>query len=170
MKNKMISFDFLKNHPHHIPELAQLMFDEWGQFYPNSSLEIISTWLHKTARQKGLPLTMLALDGEKLVGCAMVQNHELYREVGVTPWLGGLLVKNDYQHQGVGKNLHQWAIDYVESLGYQKLHLLAFNENIIEWYKNLGWVTFKSVELNEHLATVMSFRLHDNKQTEGGSQ
>ena len=64
MKNKMITVDLLKNHPHHIPELAQLMFDEWGEFYPNSSLEILSKWLHKTARQSGLLLTMLALDGD----------------------------------------------------------------------------------------------------------
>jgi N-acetylglutamate synthase-like GNAT family acetyltransferase len=162
----LITFDLLKNHPHHIPELAQLMFDEWGEYYPNSSLEIMLKWLHKTTRQSGLPLTMLALDEEKIVGCAMVQNHELYREKGVTPWLGGLLVKNDYQHQGIGEHLHQWTIDYIQSLGYQKLYLLAFDENIVEWYKNLGWEIYKVVELNKHSTTIMEYQIVKGQQTD----
>ena len=89
----------------------------------------------------------------------MVQNHELYREKRVTPWLGGLLVKSDHQHQGIGEHLHHWAIDYIHSLGYQKLYLLAFDEKIVEWYKNLGWATFKSVKSNKHSTTIMEIKL-----------
>jgi len=108
----MITLHLLINHPHHTQELAQWAFKEWGQFYPRATQEKTFRWVHRTSRDSGLPLTMLALDGQNLVGFAMIQRQELYRDKGVTPWLGGLLVKKNYQHQGIGTLLQQWAISY----------------------------------------------------------
>jgi len=98
---------------------------------------------------------MLALDGQNLVGFAMIQRQELYRDKGVTPWLGGLLVKKNYQHQGIGTLLQQWAISYANSLGYKKLYLLAFDLSLCEWYQKKGWAPLKTDETRNHPLIVM---------------
>ena len=151
----MISFDLLTHHPHHIDELSQWMFQEWGAFYPGSSVETTHRWLNLTRQNSGLPITHLALDGQTLVGCAMLQQQELYKEKDITPWLGALLVKEKYQHQGIGSHLHDWALAHAKSLDYQKLYLLAFDPSHCEWYQRKGWTVLKTDETRGHPLIIM---------------
>ncbi|MBX9805517.1 MAG: GNAT family N-acetyltransferase [Alphaproteobacteria bacterium] len=151
----MISLALLKDHPHHLDELAQWMFELWGTFYPGSTVERVQQWLVKTTQSSDLPITMLALDGPKLVGCAMLQREELYQEKDITPWLGAFLVKDAYQKQGIGSHLHEWALKYTKSLGYKKLYLLALDPSHCEWYKKKGWTIYKTDETGDHPLIVM---------------
>jgi GNAT superfamily N-acetyltransferase len=151
----VITFELLEENPHHIDELSQWMFEKWGTFYPESSFESARRWLTITARRANLPITMLALDGPTLVGCAMLQRQELYREKGIMPWLGALLVKEHYQHQGVGRHLHEWALSFTKSLGYKKLYLLAFDPTICGWYQKNGWTIFKTDNSKKHPLIIM---------------
>ncbi len=154
-----VTIDYLENYPHHIPALAQWMFEKWGFFYPRSSLETTTKWVTKTARKSGLPLTMIALDGPNLVGFVMLQKHELCPVKGLTPWLGGLLVKEDYKCKGIGKKLHQSAIDYVKHLPCKKLYLLTFDPALCDWYGDLGWTVLKTDKVDHHPITIMSVDL-----------
>lgn len=154
-----VTIDYLENYSHHIPALAQWMFEEWGSFYPRSSLETTSKWVAKTARSTALPLTMIALDGPNLVGFAMLQKHELCPTRGLTPWLGGLLVKEGHKGKGIGKKLHQSAIDYVRHLHHKKLYLLTFDSVLCDWYEDLGWMAIKTDEVNNYPVTIMSIEL-----------
>lgn len=155
----MITFELLVQHPHHHAELAQWMFQEWGQFYPGATLEKTARWVHRTSRRSGLPLTMLALDAQNLVGFAMLQRQELYREKGITPWLGGLLVKKNYQRQGVGTRLLDWATHYASSLDYQMLYLLSFDNTLCDWYKAKGWSVVRTDETTTHPLIIMETTL-----------
>ena len=151
----MITFEPFAHHPHHIDELSQWMFQMWGQFYPGSSVETTRRWLNMTMRDSGLPITQLALEGETLVGCAMLQEQELYKENNLTPWLGALLVKEKYQNQGIGSQLHDWAIAHIKSLNYKKLHLLTFDANYCEWYERKGWKIIKTDDSRGYSLIVM---------------
>lgn len=152
----------LTHHPQHIDELSQWMFQESGIFYPGSSLETIRRWLTMTTRRTGLPTTQVALDGETLAGCAMLQRQELYKEKGINPWLGALLVKEKYQHQGIGSHLHDWALTYAKSLGHQKLHLLAFDPSCCEWYLKKGWTILKTDKTRDYPLIIMELSLFIN--------
>ena len=110
-----LTLDFLFNHPRHISLIAQWMYEEWGHFYPDASRNKALKWVTKTARLSGLPVNMLALDGQNVAGFAMLQRQELYREKGVTPWLGVLLVRESYKGQGIGKRFEQWAVTYAQA-------------------------------------------------------
>jgi predicted N-acetyltransferase YhbS len=151
----VITFEPLARHPDHIHELSQWMFQKWGKFYPGSSVETTRRWLNMTMRDSGLPITQLALEDETLVGCAMLQQQELYKEKNLTPWLGALLVKEKYQDQGIGSHLHGWAIAHTKSLNYKKLHLLTFDLNHCEWYHRKGWAVIKSDHTRGHPLIVM---------------
>lgn len=151
----MITFDLLINHPHQIDELSQWMFQEWGTFYPGSTVETTHRWLSLTMRNSGLPITQVVLDGQTLVGCAMLQRQELYKERNITPWLGALLVKEKYQLQGIDSQLHDWALAYTKSLDYKRLHLLAFEQSDCEWYKKRNWTVIRTDETRGHPLIVM---------------
>jgi predicted N-acetyltransferase YhbS len=155
----VITFEPFAHYPQHIDELSQWMFQKWGQFYPGSSVETTRRWLAMTMRNTGLPITQLALDGETLVGCVMLQRQELYKEKDLTPWLGALLVEEKYQNQGIGSRLHGWGMAHIKSLDYKKLHLLAFDPNHCEWYHRKGWTIIKSDDTRGHPLIVMEISL-----------
>lgn len=50
-------------------------------------------------------------------------------------------VKTNEQHKGHGKILMKKALDYYESKGLVKVHLMVEKSNIkvVEYYKNLDW-------------------------------
>jgi predicted N-acetyltransferase YhbS len=154
-ENPVITFELLASHPYFQDELAKWMFQVWGQFYPGSTLDLTKKWVKKTAQQSGLPITLLALDGSSLAGFAMVQRQELVREKGMMPWLGGLLVKDDYKGQGIGTHLNDWARSYLKSLDYQRMYVLEFDYGICEWYKNKGWAIKKTLGSPDHPIIIM---------------
>ncbi len=146
--------DYLKNHPENTHLLASWMFDTWGHYNPESSLEKAQAKLKAHLNEASLPLTYIALIDDVPVGMCSLRLNDGIRP-DLTPWLGSLFVEPNMRGRGIGEKLIHAVTDKARNLGYTKLYLLVFDETLPNWYAQLGWQMIGKDELNGHPVSVM---------------
>jgi len=77
---------------------------------------------------------------------------------GGTYYLGRLAVKPQFRHQGYGRKLTEFVLDYVKDRGGIKVALgMIDNQTILkDWYKSLGFIQTGAKQF-EHLPFVVCF-------------
>ncbi|MDF3054976.1 MAG: acetyltransferase [Gammaproteobacteria bacterium] len=155
----MIKIDFLKNHPHVIPKIANIWHEVSGKHWvPDVSLKQVITKLTDHLNDQNLPITFVSLDGQLPVGMCSLRESAGIRP-DITPWLGSLAVDSKYQKQGIGKMLIDVAALKAKQLGFEKLYLFAVDPTLPEYYERLGWKKIGMDEFKSHPATVMEIDL-----------
>ena len=145
---------YLKEHPEHVSLLASWMFNTWGHYNSQSSLEKAQNKLNEHLNEDWLPLTMVALENNHPVGMCSLRKNDGIRP-DLEPWLGSLFVEPSHRGQGIGEQLIVEVVKKARILGYPKLYLLAFDSTLPDWYKKLGWQLIGMDELNGHPVSVM---------------
>jgi amino-acid N-acetyltransferase len=110
---------------------------------------------------------VLALEKDKLVGCAGLEIHD---NAGL---LGSVAVAKDYQHQGLGSKLTESILDLAEH--YQLSSISLLTETAKDYFPRFGFVEVSRQDLPESLknsaefkwacpdsATAMTLELADN--------
>ena len=154
----MIRIDLLKNYPQFIPKLANIWHEVLGKIWmPEIGIEEIESLYHEELKQD-MPLTIIALCGEIPVGSCTLELSTGIRP-DLTPWLGDLVVDPKYQKQGIGKMLLDAALLKAQDLGFEKLYLFAFDPNLLDYYRRLGWKKIGQDEFKSYPVTVMEVEL-----------
>lgn len=154
----MITIDFLKNHPQHIPALTDIWFDVLGRFWSTASLAEVKKKFSEHLNYDFLPLTFIALDGKIPIGMCSLRKNDGIRE-DLTPWLGSLVVDSKYQKRGIAQMLIEQTKKQAITMGYQKLYLFAFDPSIPNYYQRLGWTIINIDTFKGHKVTVMQISL-----------
>lgn len=76
-------------------------------------------------------LSFVIDSGDEIVGLMMLSKNKLNKIVGLT--LAPLLIKENFQHKGLGKHLLKRGLNLAEQLGYDYVVALG-NENFYEKY------------------------------------
>lgn len=87
-----------------------------------------------------MPLTYIALYGEHKIpvgSCTLELDGGIRSDLG--PWIGDLVVDQQYQRQGIGKMLLDVAIEKARALGFKKVYLFTFDPAITGYYQQFGW-------------------------------
>lgn len=133
-----IEFTYLADHLQHIPQLAKWYFDEWGIYVEDASIESFQNKLQDYLNAGRVPLIILAVEGQTLVGAVQIK----YREMTIYPdkeyWLGGVYVNPDYRGQHIASQLVQHAEKRAIELNINHLHLQTESLNG-GLYAKLGW-------------------------------
>jgi N-acetylglutamate synthase-like GNAT family acetyltransferase len=89
-------------------------------------------------RASGLPATLLALDGEELLGSVSLvfEDAPELQEHG-SPWLASLYVKPQARGRGIGAALARAAVARAAQVGVDELFL--FTPEHRDFYARLGW-------------------------------
>ena len=155
----MIKIDFLKNHPYCIPRLAEIWHEGLGKIWlPDVPVEGVIQRFSDHLNNDKLPITFIALDGNKPVGiCSLRENDGIRPDI--RPWLGSLVIDSKYQKQGIGKMSIDTVKNTADELGFDKLYLFAFDSTIPEYYSRLGWSTIGMDDFRQHPVTVMELIL-----------
>lgn len=85
---------------------------------------------------QALPLTFIAIEGERLLGTVGLWRCDLISRQDLFPWLAALYVAPDARGQGVAGKLQQQVIDYARQLGYPQLYLYSACR---DFYERFGW-------------------------------
>lgn len=109
--------------------------------------------LYEEERDDTIPITYVALWSGKPVGSATLE-----RDGGIRPdclyknlspddaakigWVGDLVVDAHFQNKGIGKALIARLMKEARALDFDALCLFTFDENVVPYYKKLGWKTF----------------------------
>lgn len=128
-----IQFTTLADHPCHQQAVTDWL---WQAFGHGASRAFYAAIVESSLRSEGLPLTFIALAGEKLVGTAGLWRCDLLSRQDLTPWLAALYIDAPARGQGVGAALQRHVIDYSRRAGFDVLYLYA---TFAGYYERHGW-------------------------------
>ena len=155
-------FTLLADCPEAIPQIASWYFDQWGHLRKEANLRDIEKKLQCSLNHDELPVVILALEDEEIVGVAELK----FREMDIFPdkehWLGGVYVPVKNRGRGIASQLIQQALRIARTHGVSTLFLQT--EKLDGGlYASLGWIPTEQVNYRGLDVLVME-RILDGEQ------
>jgi predicted N-acetyltransferase YhbS len=125
--------------PHYAATLAAWHAREWQHLYDpaiwNESIAL--TELQSERPEVAIPTTILALQGETLVGCVSLVRDDLpgYQVEG--PWLASLFVRPTFRGLRIGVELVSEVMRFCAENRWSEVYL--FSENRVAFFRKLGF-------------------------------
>jgi len=119
------------------PQFAGTVTDWlWQAFGDSLPRDFFASIIAHSQRPGALPLTFIALDGEKLLGTVGLWRCDLISRQDLWPWLAALYVDEATRGQGLAGLLQKQVIEYAREQGYAQLHLYSACR---DFYERYGW-------------------------------
>lgn len=77
---------------------------------------------------------IIALDNQKICGYCTVAKTDCIPDVFYTPYIGYLFVGEEYRGNRLSQKLMQYAMAYLKSVGFDRVHLVTDHDNLYEKY------------------------------------
>lgn len=126
----------------YLEEVSEWFWHEWGKYQTKENMKY--TTIH-TTQQDRVPLTYIALSGDRLVGTVAIWTNDLRCRQDLFPWMTNLFVREDMRIHGVDILLQNRIIEVVQLLGIKKLYLISTDDN--EYYEKTGWTFMETAPL-----------------------
>jgi GNAT superfamily N-acetyltransferase len=118
-----VQIDYLVNHQRHILTLASWFRDEHPDFFADRTLsQVAREHFESRLRTDSLPMSFIALKGNLPVGTIALLSESVTTHTHLTPWLGGLHVRPDHRHKGIGMSLVAHGLKMARELGFDGLY------------------------------------------------
>ncbi len=156
-----MQIDCLANWPGFIPELAALLHQEWADLYQAAGIDQAQLQQVLTERTAvdTLPITLVLVKDEELVGAGSIKLTEPGTKEGLSPWLAGIYVKPQYRGLGLGRGIVLALEAKAQQLGVETLYLSA--DSAVDFYLSLGWQVLERLEsLGVRDVALMSKRIY----------
>ena len=150
-----MDIDYLVEHPAFIPTLARWFLREWRDYYGNKTWEDVAATFYDRLNRGHLPLALVAFEGGRPLGTISLLEESIGSRKQLSPWLGGLYVREDARRRGVGRQLIEAAVDEARKLGVEQLFIGIRKAE--DYYVQLGWVLVE--RMNYHGEGVAIMRL-----------
>ncbi len=154
----MPRIDFLSRHPEHTDQVADWIFDSWGDGTPEGRNRARQRVRERLA-EDAVPLTLVALDADVPVGTVSLFVSDLDGFDELTPWLAALYVTPTARTSGVGTLLVDRIVELAGELGYERVFLQA--QQAAEYYATRGWERIDEAVTDRGLTTVMARSTRD---------
>jgi GNAT superfamily N-acetyltransferase len=155
MEFTRMHIDYLCDHPELIEELATLNFKEWGEFRPGQTVEHRIEHMRESCGKGAVPSVVVALDGARLLGGALLIANDLKLRPNLTPWLAGVYVKAEERGRGIASQLVNRVVEEAAALGVPELYL--YTDTSQSLYARLGWEVVEDLVYDDLPVTVMKF-------------
>jgi N-acetylglutamate synthase-like GNAT family acetyltransferase len=147
----------LQNDELQITTVASWLFNEWGRFMPGRTLESVTAKIRERVLSNQVPLTMVAVEGEQILGTASIVAEDLESHRHLSPWLASVFVPTEYRSKGIGSALCREIIEEARRIGLHELFL--FTPDRASFYHELGWQDFdRAIEKSKEVV-VMRYQL-----------
>ncbi len=147
--------DYLCDHPEFIEELATLNFKEWGEFRPGQTVEDRIEHMRESCGKGAVPSVVVALEESRLLGGALLIEHDLKLRRNLTPWLAGVYVKAEERGRGIASQLVNRVVEEAAALGVPELYL--YTDTSQSLYARLGWQVIEELVYEELPVVVMKY-------------
>jgi GNAT superfamily N-acetyltransferase len=139
-----MEFTYLKHKPEFIPQIANWYFELWGYLMETPSVEIIKNKLQTQLNSNKIPLVLLLIENDKLLGACQLKFHEMDIYPEKEHWLGGVYICHKQRGKGLAKKMVIKAKDIANSLCIKTLYLQT--ENLTGGiYAHLGWKPIEQI-------------------------
>lgn len=140
-----------------IPLLARWHFKQWGDLTGASSESDYQALLSRNASARGLPLTLIAVSNNRLLGSVNIVDCDMDIRSELKPWLAQLYVDPKERGRGIGATLVQAAVERSRKLGFGCLYLYT-SGTLPFFYERMGWTRRETVYYKNKHRTVMDMR------------
>ena len=139
---------------------ARWCLDEWGDVWPQDTVETYLEHYRRTAEEpNALPLVLAAIEDSQLRGVVTLIDDDELPGADEGPWLAACFVDPHHRGKGIGEALVTAAERKAKELGYATLFLYTWSEQ--DWYEKRGWTPLRDITFANKHTTVMSKDLKD---------
>ena len=137
--DKLIKLDYLANYRRYVKQISRWFYKEWKEYYKfdKNGLKDIENSIHTRIHINTLPLAVVALKNNILIGTASLKYYDMDNKKDLSPWLAGVFVAERFRNQGIGKLLINRISEEAKRLQFKKLYLWTPQSK--EYYEHLGW-------------------------------
>lgn len=153
MTDALIKIDYLENHPNMIQVCASWAFGQWGS-QAGGSYERAKARFTEGASRNGIPLTLVALVGDKPAGMASLWANDLPERPDLSPWLASVYVHPFHRNKGIALSLVKRLEDEAKRLGHNNLYLVT--EESKGLYEKNGWQEIDQVITHHGTGSLMT--------------
>ncbi|MEO8633986.1 MAG: GNAT family N-acetyltransferase [Gemmatimonadales bacterium] len=144
----------LLQRPELIPSVARWIYAEWSYEFAAVSPDAWMIGFAAELQHQGVPTTLIALDGDELVGTASLDPSDLPSRSALGPWLSSLYVTPPSRNRGVAGLLLRGVEAEAKLQGWPELYLQTANR--AEFFAHRGWRWIEDVIEWDRRITVMA--------------
>jgi GNAT superfamily N-acetyltransferase len=153
LRESALRLEYLADHVSHLPRLAEWHFAEFGYLNPANTVARYVERLTAALQKSDLPMTFVALRGDRLLGSASLVRHTItHPHLG--PWLSSVYVDPQHRGQGVASALVGRVERAASEIGSEKIYL--FTPSSEKLYASLGWDRMEYSHHRELKIAIMS--------------
>ncbi len=141
------------------PTIAQWFYDEWGDFYPNLTVDDIAERLEQRTNTDKIPLALVAVEDKQVIGTVSLKQHDMDTRMQYSPWLASLYVKKMHRHKCVSIKLIEAGINKTIELGIKVLYLYTIIPQHKAFYISHGWKLVEITRYRGKTATIVTKQL-----------
>jgi predicted N-acetyltransferase YhbS len=123
--------------PQHHDAVAALIHNEFWTEVPGASVEKMAARLGEASTADALPLCLIALRGDELVGAINLVDNDDDDHTDWHPWLAGMVVAESHRGQGIGSQLVRALLVEAKRLNFDRVY---FGTDGPRFYERLGAV------------------------------
>lgn len=144
-----------------IPKIAAWYFDQWSDRIPENSAEEISRRLEKYLNRDKIPLALVAVDNDSLLGVGQLKYYEMDIYPLKEHWIGGIFVPPEHRGKGIATRLVTRLTDIALTQEVSTLYLQTEQLNG-GLYTRLGWKPVERVVYKGQEVLVMKKQLRES--------
>ena len=152
---------YLADHPRHVATLAGWFAAQWPDYYAGRGPSEVVDQFEARLRRDGIPLALLALDGDEPVGTISLMTTSIPTHAHLAPWVGGLFVRADRRGRGLGMSLVRRAVEEARGLGVAQLYVAM--HAAAERYEADGWDVHERTRFDDEPITVLTRALNPHE-------
>src|SRR5947199_7987047 len=123
-----VLINYLIEHAEYIPQLAQLLFEQWDAILGEETPEARIKKLKAHMNRDELPIAWIAHSDGQLLGTAALREHDLEGREDLTPWLGGVFVGSQFRRRGIGAALCATVEEAAGTRGIQSVYVFTLDK------------------------------------------
>lgn len=150
-----MKIEYLSERAEFLPTLARWHHQEWSALRPGDSVDARIIRLKGWCGRGGIPLTVIALSDDELLGSASLIEHDMDDRLELTPWLAGVFVAPEHRRKGIGAALVSRVMAEATSLCVPTLYLYTVDSTA--FYESLGWSLMEKTRYRQMAVSIMSF-------------
>jgi predicted N-acetyltransferase YhbS len=149
-----VQITHLFHHPQLIEPVAQMIHNEfWRDVVDGMSIDDLVAHLRSATNENRIPLCLVALQGEVLVGTVnLIENDDAAR-THLKPWLAAMVVREDQRGHGIGTKLVNALLTEARRM---RIPTLYFGTDGPGFYERIGAIQHEKVRAD---FCIMKFEL-----------
>lgn len=152
-----IQIYYLADKPHLLPRLTDLFIAEWEPYYGLNGPGNAEDDLRNSMNREQLPICLIALREEKLLGTVSLKEKSVSHNPELTPWCSALLVVPTMRRRGIGTALISALEREAKRLDCRTLYMSTDTANSIAEAR--GWKAIGKAESMRGIVTVYKLNL-----------